>query len=282
MDQSSSHLTSREWHDHFRENLKEHRVDWQLPAVLDPIENRNLIGSLQAWQRGETSDGSHLLRAARKYAEQFDDPDYLHAISLFIQEEQKHGDNLGRYLDTIGAPRIDFDLGDWLFRRVRYFNSSIELWTISVIIVEMFAQLYYASLAKAANCPLLTDICKDILADESHHIRFQAERLQTIVKARCYPMRWLSTLLYRLLFYTVTLSVWIGHGCVFRQGGLQFLRYWHKSSRRFSRILARLAAAQTVTQTRNSASVTHCDDQTHAPEHAIGRKLESASSARAR
>lgn len=233
------------WADHFRENLNEQRIDWDLPAVLDTTWDKKLIRSLQAWQRGETSDGAHLLRAARRYAERCCDQHYVTAITLFIQEEQKHGENLGKYLDTIGAPRLVFDLGDWLFRQVRYFNTSIELWTITVIIVEMFAQFYYALLARASRCPLLTQICKDILLDESHHIRFQAERLHTILKDRNRAMRQLSKGLYRGLFYAVTLSVWVGHGVVFRKGGWSFLCYWKKANRRFSRLMSGLEVVGT-------------------------------------
>ena len=242
---TESNRTSREWRDHFRVNLTRQRVNWQHAPMLEPVHDRRLVRSLQAWQRGETSDGSHLLAAARKYAKRVGDPDYLDAITLFIMEEQKHGENLGRYLDAIGAPRLTFDLGDWLFRRVRYFNGSIELWTIAVIIVEMFAQFYYASLSRAAECPLLTDICNDILADESHHIRFQTERLRTIVRDRPPFFRSVSGSLYRCLFRVVTISIWLAHGHVFRQNGLDFARYYTKARNRFSRILAQAGVGDT-------------------------------------
>ncbi|MEM0897999.1 MAG: hypothetical protein AAGJ79_14070 [Verrucomicrobiota bacterium] len=145
------------------------------------------------------------------------DPDYLSAITLFIQVEQKHGENLGKYLDKIGADRIRFDLGDWLFRRVRYFNTSMELWTVTVIAVENFAEMYYARLAKAANCPLLSNICHDILTDEAPHLRFQSERLHAILAERSSETLHLTFFFYSLLFATITVAVWIGHGHVFRK-----------------------------------------------------------------
>ena len=73
-------MTSKEWFKYFTENLKKERIDWQLEAVLDPVRDKKMIRSLQAWQLGETSDGSHLIQAARKYAERRNDPDYLQAI----------------------------------------------------------------------------------------------------------------------------------------------------------------------------------------------------------
>ncbi|MEM9481772.1 MAG: ferritin-like domain-containing protein, partial [Verrucomicrobiota bacterium] len=101
-------MTSRDWYLYFTENLKEQRINWGLTPILDRKKDRKLVRSLQAWQKGETSDGRHLLRAAGKYAKKRQDPDYLSAITLFIQEEQKHGENLGKYLDKIGADRIRF------------------------------------------------------------------------------------------------------------------------------------------------------------------------------
>ncbi|MEM1442205.1 MAG: ferritin-like domain-containing protein [Verrucomicrobiota bacterium] len=230
-------MTSQDWTRHFRQNLENQRVDWQQTPRLDRTDDRKLVRSLQAWQKGETSDGSHLVRAAEKYARRTNDPDYLEAVALFVREEQKHGENLGKYLDRIDAPRLEFDFGDWLFRRVRYFNTSMELWTISVIIVEIFAQIYYASIAKASACPLLGSICKDILTDEAHHIRFQSERLRTIMGDRIGVARWLSINSYRTLLLVVTISIWIGHSCVFKQAGMGFRGFWKRANRRISRIL---------------------------------------------
>ena len=96
----------------------------------------------------------------------------MKAVDLFIQEEQKHGENLGKYLDAIGEARVKSDFGDSLFRSVRYFNTSMELWTITVIIVESAAQVFYQSLHDATGCDLLKEICVDILKDEAHHIKF--------------------------------------------------------------------------------------------------------------
>lgn len=227
---------SFEWIEHFQTSLNQRRVDWSKQPRLHRIQHRRLIRSIQAWQLGETSDGRHLLCAAKGYATRVGDNDYLTAIQLFIREEQKHGEHLGKYLDRIGASRLRFDLGDWLFRRVRYFNSSIEAWTISVIVVESFAQLYYSALARAAHCPHLTDICIDILKDEVHHIRFQLERLQMLWVGRPWGLCLLSLHSYRFLFYGVTIAIWIAHGHVFRRSGQGFISYCRKAMHKFSRI----------------------------------------------
>src|ERR1043165_1964554 len=123
--------TSLHWYNHFKNNLTIQRVDWNQRPSITPEEKENVIASLQAWQLGETSDGTHLMRASMKYAVKTGDPDYPKAVELFIKEEQKHGNNLGRYLDLVHEKRIAHNWGDTLFRKIRYFNTSIEVWTLA-------------------------------------------------------------------------------------------------------------------------------------------------------
>lgn len=108
--------TSTQWVQHFSQNLKKQRIDWSQKPQISEAEKKSILYSLKAWQKGETSDGRHLKSAAAKYAESRGDRDYLKAIELFIKEEQKHGENLGKYVDALGEQRVKFDLGDYLFR----------------------------------------------------------------------------------------------------------------------------------------------------------------------
>src|SRR3712207_4196290 len=123
--------TSIRWVQHFKNNLTKERVNWELAPCLSNVELNTILPSLQAWQLGETSDGSHLLKATTQYAEKTQDLSAIEAVRLFIKEEQKHGNNLGKYLDLINKPRIRKNWGDSLFRTIRYYNSSMELWTLS-------------------------------------------------------------------------------------------------------------------------------------------------------
>ena len=134
--------TSQTWIEHFSSNIKIQRIDWQLQASLTKDEKKNILSSMKAWQLGETSDGSHLLKASKKYSEKINDKLYLEAVELFIKEEQKHGNNLGKYLDKIGEERLRKNWADTLFRKFRYFNSSMELWTLTVLTVESAAQVF--------------------------------------------------------------------------------------------------------------------------------------------
>ncbi len=232
--------TSQHWYLHFKNNLTIQRVDWNIQPSLTDEERHNILSSLQAWQLGETSDGTHLMRAAMKYSRKIGDPDYPKAVELFIKEEQKHGHNLGRYLDLIGEQRVSHNWGDTLFRKIRYFNSSMELWTLAVITVESAAQIFYQALKNATQCTLLKQICTDILIDEAKHIDFQQERLE-IINAQKNPISRFIEYYFYILFYFTTISViWMAHRKLFKAGGLTFTQYIRKMMFKFRKTIVRL------------------------------------------
>jgi hypothetical protein len=208
------------WKVHFRDNLTKQRVDWNIQPAITKQQKESILYSLKAWQLGETSEGKHLLAAASRYANKIGDAEYVDAVKLFIKEEQKHGNNLGLYIDAIGEQRIKKDWGDTLFRKVRYLNTSMELWTISVIIVESAAQIFYQALHDATNCKLLQSICNDIIVDEAHHIKFQNERMHIIFQQKSFYNRALSLLCYSFLFFGTIHAIWLGHHKAFIAGGV--------------------------------------------------------------
>lgn len=232
--------TSRDWVGHFTQNLKKQRIDWELKPQITTQQKKAILYSLKAWQKGETSDGRHLLAAAARYDESRGDEGYLEAIKLFIQEEQKHGENLGRYLDALGERRMKFDLGDYLFRSVRYFNTSMEVWTITVLIVESAAQVFYRSLKNATTCPLLRQICSDILIDEAYHIRFQQERLADILGNASFSRMHFTLIAYRGFLESVMLAIWAGHARAFKAGGVNRQAFKASMRRKLDRVFASL------------------------------------------
>src|SRR4051794_6952970 len=136
--------SSAEWIAYFQENTKRQRaIPWEQGASVSEPELSEIVASLRGWQLGETSDGAHLLAAAHHYASKIGDAGYVEAVRLFIEEEQRHGGNLGRFLDLAGVVRADSDWGDTLFRLVRYALPRMEAWTTPVIMVETHALVYY-------------------------------------------------------------------------------------------------------------------------------------------
>jgi len=225
--------TSAFWKNHFANNLTVQRIDWSQQPTLTTDEKGAILYSLKAWQLGETSDGRHLLVAANKYASRINDPEYVEAVKLFIREEQKHGSNLARYVDLLGEQRARSDWGDTLFRKLRYFNSSMELWTITVIIVESAAQVFYQALHDATKCPLLREICNEILIDEAHHIKFQNERMHLLFQRKGFYNRAFSLLMYSLLFFGTVHAVWFGHQRALKAGGVDFSTFMRRMYYKF-------------------------------------------------
>jgi hypothetical protein len=219
---------SQYWINHFRANATEKRVSWDLTPNITGEEIATILPSLQAWQLGETSEGKHLIAASTKYAIKVGDPQYLVAVRLFIKEEQKHGNNLGTYLDLIGKPRIQKDWGDSLFRKIRYFNTNMELWTVAVIIVESTAQIFYQALKDATKCTLLKQICTDILIDEAYHITFQTERLAMIYASKSNFSKSWRAVAYQWFFYATSALVWFAHKKLFKAGGITYEMYTKK------------------------------------------------------
>lgn len=224
----NTYFTSQYWINHFKANALELRVNWDVKPSLTATEIDTITASLQAWQLGETSEGKHLIAAASRYAHKIGDLAYIDAVKLFIKEEQKHGNNLGTYLDAINVPRVKKDWGDSLFRKVRYYNTSMELWTLAVIVVESTAQIFYQALKDATECTLLKQICTDILIDEAYHITFQTERLAIIFNNKSEFSRWWRVVAYKYFFIATSSLVWFAHRRLFKAGGNTFATYRKK------------------------------------------------------
>lgn len=221
---------------------KKLRINWDIEPKLTADELASIVPALQAWQLAETSDGKHLIHASTKYADKIDDPAYIDASRLFIKEEQKHGANLGRYLDTIDQPRVKQNWADSLFRQVRYFNTHMELWTLTVLIVESTAQIFYQTLKDATNCPLLKQVCTDILIDEAHHITFQTERLALINYGKNPFSRAWRKVAYKCFFYATSCMVWLGYRRLFKAGGNSFSLYLRKIDLKYKKTLHMITA----------------------------------------
>ncbi|MGF1579436.1 MAG: hypothetical protein ACFCD0_08745 [Gemmataceae bacterium] len=104
--------TSREWITYFEANVvRQRRIPWEEGAGVSDEELSRIVASLRGWQLGETSDGANLLAAARRYSGSVGDPEFLDAVRLFIAEEQRHGEMLGRFLDLAGVERASADWG---------------------------------------------------------------------------------------------------------------------------------------------------------------------------
>jgi hypothetical protein len=222
--------TSAEWLAWFNTNAgQKSLVPWEAGAESTEAELAAVGRSLQAWQLGESSEGNHLRHVAALHAARIGDPDYALAVDLFIREEQRHGELLGRFLDLAGVGRLTADWGDSLFRAARSCLPNMETWTTPVVMVETLAMIYYNAVRRATRSRVLRAICVRLLADEGPHIRFQCERLAALRRQRSGLGRLLTLVGQHVFFLVVVLLVWVGHQKALRAGGYGWRHYWRAS-----------------------------------------------------
>lgn len=222
--------TGAEWVAYFRANAARNRpIHEEAGAGVTAAELAAIAASLRGWQLGETSDGNHLRAAAVGYCRKVGDADFTAAVELFIREEQRHGELLGRFLDMAGVGRTRFDWGDRLFRFARYCLRDMEAWTTPVVMVETLALVYYNAIRRATGSAVLSEICSQILSDEVPHLHFACERLASLYRTRGRPGFRLTVLVQRLMFSIVVTLVWVAHRRALRAGGYSWRRYWRSA-----------------------------------------------------
>ena len=233
--------SSAGWVSYFQSNAQRLKpIAWELGASLSREEYEKIIPSLRGWQLGETSDGLHMRKAARRFALRYDDPDFNEAARLFILEEQRHGESLGRFLDMAGVPRTKSNWGDIAFRRMRYFWPIMEVWVTPVVMVETLAMLYYGAIGKTTQSVLLQQLCLQMVSDEVAHIQFQCERLAILHRSRPRWLRALTLAAQVFLFAGVTLAVWVGHGKALRFCDYRFSTYWVRAWQRMRGVWSKM------------------------------------------
>lgn len=203
------------WKKHFEINLAHFDfLNWSKTDRLNPEEKRRISSSLKQFQRGENSEGKHLIH----FAKQFGDISYLETIKLFIKEEQRHAMVLGEFMKQNNIDRIKGHWVDGVFRWLRSL-ASLENSVIVLITAEIIAAVYYQALAKSTRSETLKAICGQILKDEEMHINFQSFTLQQFYLRRNLLSRFWIRLYHAVLMAGTTLVVWGGHRKVLKSGG---------------------------------------------------------------
>src|SRR5262249_39529439 len=158
-------------------------IDWQEAYQLAPAERNRIARSVQQFQLGESSEGNHVLAQARRYADSTGDERYVPALRLFIKEEQRHSQYLGRFMQAQNLPLAQVDSVDNVFRFLRR-AFNLELSIMAMLTAEIIAVPYYNSLAAATESPMLRQICRQLLRDEAQHLHFQLEMLDQLRQPR--------------------------------------------------------------------------------------------------
>ena len=217
-------MTERDWVRYFRANAAEPCLPWEDGYRLSGAERAVVIESIQQFQLGENAQGRRLLQRAEAV-----DPGFVQALRLFIKEEQRHSDLLGRFLVTQGARCLGRHWVHGVFRRVRGL-AGLELRMRVLATAEVLAIPYYTALRDATGSPLLRSICGRILSEEAEHLRFQAFTFARLGFGRSALARGIARATQRCFLMATTLLVWLEHRPVFRAGGYSFGQLWRQSS----------------------------------------------------
>jgi hypothetical protein len=234
-----AYQTSAQWTAYFRRNSERLlEQPWHLGAEISDAERDAIATSLQEFQLGESSEGRHIISAARRYSETSGDRDYAEALCVFIAEEHRHARDLGRFLDLAGVPRASKAWPDTVFRWLRR-RAGLETSIVVLVTAEIIAKVYYAALREATTSRLLRRLCDQILADEVAHVHFQTERLAVLRRGRpCWRIA-AGRSVHRFLMFGTCFVVWHKHGKAMGAGGYGFRRFWGETWREMREALFR-------------------------------------------
>jgi hypothetical protein len=246
--------STQEWVDHFRWNGSvAMRVPWHIGPDLSDEERAAIAHSIQMFQLGENSEGRHLMRYAKEWAERTGDAAYPEAIKMLIVEEQRHAGVLGRFMEINEIARIKRGYSDRIFWWARNLFGSLEV-SISVLVsAEIIAKIYYPALSEATASIVLRAICEQIHREEIAHVEFQTQQLARIRIGRPGYGIWATRFFHRLLFYPTLMVVGLSHRMVLRRGGLSLWQFFSRCRREFVRDLAAMEPQGTSRMSKRPA-----------------------------
>ncbi len=231
------------WIQYFQQNREDLLpIDWDDTYRLSSYEKTAILESVQQFQLGESSEGRCLLEAAKRYADGSGDAEYVTALQLFIQEEQRHARDLGRFMMQQHLPLAQTHWVDSIFRWLRR-AFNLEVSVVVLLMAEIIAVTYYKALHDATAAPVLRGLCRQILRDEVHHLRFQIDTLARLRQGRS-PIGFLLThCLQRILFSGILMVVWSGHYPVLLAGRTSLGQFWWLNWRLFNRLFGGLESS---------------------------------------
>lgn len=210
-------------------------MPWRDPYRLNAAERAAVVASIRQFQLGESGKGRRLLDQAARFAVERGQPDYWHALRLFVKEEQRHSRMLGRFLELHGIGPLDRHWVDSAFRGIRGLAGP-EMRMRVLATAEVLAMPYYLALREATASPLLRAICGRILEEEAMHLRFQAFTFRLFESGRPPVLKYLTKIANRALLAGATAVLWREHRGVFSAAGYSRKRLADEAARWFAEL----------------------------------------------
>jgi hypothetical protein len=200
-------------------------LPWAEETPPDRRECALIARSIATFQLGESSDGAHLIAAAREFGRTRSLPAIDEVTEIFIREEQGHAALLAAFMKANEIPVRRSDWSDRVFRRLRHFGG-FELAVSVLIVAELIALTYYRALAAATQSVVLRHICETIVADELSHVAYESTLLRRLREPRGWLAERAARGLHALLYAGAVVVVFAGHRPVLRAAGYGPSRFW--------------------------------------------------------
>ena len=233
-EESAQYWNNEKWFEYFKtnnENLRD--IPWESDIQLSDIELKSIAKSIATFQLGEYAEGRSFKKFGELYVSKSGDSFYSKALDLFIKEEQRHSNDLGRFMDSHGIPRLQKEWTDSTFRCLRKL-MALELKITILVSAEYIAKIYYKALLKATDSPVLQTICKQILCDEVYHIHFQSAMLSRLREGRSQLLCTCQNGVFRMFYFCLLILVWHEHRKVFKQAKFSFVYYIKSGLKEFN------------------------------------------------
>jgi hypothetical protein len=216
-----------EWWLAFFRARRDRSVDlpWASDTRLGALERERIARSIATFQLGESSEGGHLIAAARSFGLRRGVPELEEVTELFIREEQFHAALLAAFMKANDIPAKRTEWSDRVFRALRR-HASFELAVSVLIVAELIALTYYRALAAATSSAVLREICETILLDEACHVAYESTLLRRLRERHGRVTRRLVRGGHVLLYAGAVAVVFAGHRQVLRPGGYGLRRFW--------------------------------------------------------
>ena len=231
-------------------------LPWDTEYRISEEERARISSSIQQFELGENAEGRSFRAAASRYAERSGDWEYLRALKLFIEEEQRHSSYLRRFMEAQAIPCAPRHWVDDTFRWLRK-RAGLELFIIVLVSAEIVARPYYRGLGAATQSPLLRAICREILRDEADHLCFQGNALRKLRLGRGWVPAFVVEQLQLLLMVGTCVVVWASHRSVLTCAKYTLLTFTRECVRSV-RSLNQLAAIPLPTAEHASVQTAGC------------------------
>jgi hypothetical protein len=164
--------------------------------------------------------GRHLVDDASRTVSE----DHLHALRLFIIEEQEHARLIALVCSALEIPMLDDHWTERVFRSARLFRG-FRLELLVMLIAEIITARVYELIAAGVGDPTLSRLFSKLHADELRHLEFHAATVPAHLRRLPVPVLAAARTAWLAAAAVATIAVAVEHRSLVRACGTSPLRF---------------------------------------------------------